>query len=107
MGVPALFFSTRGLGCNCLFKDNNKERLLQEPCAAITSLEASTATAVQCDRVVEDEGEEEEQRMGETDWVVIKGLFFLPTEEHLHGSHLLRRDCAAVCVFVCAGAHLC
>ena len=38
---------------------------------------------------------------GETDWVVIKGLFFLPTEEHLHSSHLLRRDCATVCALVC------
>lgn len=44
----------------------------------------------------------EEQKKRETDWVVIKGLFFLPTEKHLHSSHLLRRDCAAVCVFACA-----
>lgn len=41
----------------------------------------------------------EEQRKRDTDWVVIKGLFFLLTEEHLHSSHLLRRDCATVCVF--------
>ena len=101
MGVPSLFCSTLGLGCNCLFKDNNKGRLSEEPRAAITSLEATTATAVQCDGGVEDEGEGEEQRKRETDWVVIKGLFFLPTEEHLHSSHLLRWDCAAVCVFVC------
>ncbi len=100
MGVPSLFCSTRRLSCNCLFKDNNKGRLSEEPCAAITSLEASTATAVQCDGGVEDEGEGEEQRKRETDWVVIKGLFFLLTEEHLHSSHLLRRDCAAVCVFM-------
>lgn len=101
MGVPSLFCSTRGLGCNCLFKDNNRGRLSEEPRAAITSPEASIATAAQCDEGVEDEGEEEEQRKSETDWMVIKGLFFLPTEEHLHRSHLLRRDCAAVCVFVC------
>lgn len=44
----------------------------------------------------------EEQRKRETDWVVIKGLFFLPTGEHLHSSHLLRRDCATVCAFMYA-----
>lgn len=76
MGVPSLFCSTWGLSCNCLFKDNNKGRLSEEPCAAITSLEAGTATAVQCDGGVEDEGEGEEQRKSETVWVVIKGLFF-------------------------------
>lgn len=59
-----------------MFKDNNKGRLSEEPCAAITSLEAGTATAVQCDGGVEDEGEGEEQRKSETVWVVIKGLFF-------------------------------
>lgn len=72
MGVPSLFCSTQGLGCNCLFKDNNKGRLSEEPCAAITSLEASTATAVQCDGGAEDEGgreggrgaEEEGDRLG-------------------------------------------
>lgn len=37
----------------------------------------------------EDEGEGEEQRKRGIDWVVIKGLFFLPSEEHLHSSHLL------------------
>ena len=105
MGVPNLFLRHTGTGCNCLFKDNNKGRLSAEPCAAFTSLEASTATAVQCDGGVEDEGEGEEQRKRETDWVVIKGLFFLPTEEHLHSSHLLRGDRAAVCVFVCLCAH--
>lgn len=47
-------------------------------------------------------GEGEERRKSEPDWVVIKGLFFLPTEEHLHSSHLLRRDCDAVCVSMCA-----
>lgn len=103
MGVPSLFCSTRGLSCNCLFKDNNRGRLSEEPRTAITSLEASITTAVLCNGGVEDEGEGEEQRKSETDWVVIKGLFFLPTEEHLHSSHLLRRDCAAVCV--CAHTH--
>lgn len=49
MGVPSLFCSTRGLGCNCLFKDNNRGRLSEEPRTAITSLEASITTAVQCD----------------------------------------------------------
>lgn len=34
----------------------------------------------------------EERRKREADWVVIKGLFFLPTGEHLHSSHLLRGD---------------
>lgn len=103
MGVPSLFCSTWGLGCNCLFKDNNKGRLSKEPCTTITSLEASknrNRSAVR--RRSGGRGEGEEQRKRETDWVVIKGLFFLPTEEHLHSSHLLRRDCAAVCVFVCA-----
>lgn len=106
MGVPSLFFSTWGLGCNCLFKDNNKGRLSEEPCTAITSLEASkhrNRSAVR--RRSGGRGEGEEQRKRETDWVVIKGLFFLPTEEHLHSSHLLRRDCAAVCVFVCTHTH--
>lgn len=103
MGVPSLFCSTRGPSCNCLFKDNNKGRLSEEPCTAISSLEASTATAVQCDGGVEDGGGgTEEQRKRESDWVVIKGLFFLPTGEHLHSSHLLRRDCATVCAFMYA-----
>lgn len=31
------------------------------------------------------------------------GLFFLPTEEHLHSSHLLRRDCVyCVCTHMLA-----
>lgn len=71
MGVPSLFCSTRGPGCNCLFKDNNKGRLSEERSSAITSLEASTATAVQCDGGggrgdEEEEGgaEEERDRLG-------------------------------------------
>lgn len=93
MGVPSLFCSSQGLSCNCLFKDNNKGRLSEELCTAISSLEASTATTAQCDGGVESSGKEgEERRKREADWVVIKGLFFLPTGEHLHSSHLLRGD---------------
>lgn len=46
----------------------------------------------------------EERRKRETDWVVIKGLFFLPTGEHLHSSHLLRGDWATV--HVCSHSHV-
>lgn len=105
MGVPSLFCSSQGLSCNCLFKDNNKGRLSEELCTAISSLEASTATTAQCDGGVESRGKEgEERRKRETDWVVIKGLFFLPTGEHLHSSHLLRGDWATV--HVCSHSHV-
>lgn len=61
-GCATLFCSTLELSCNCLFKDNNKERVSEELSTAITSLEASAATALQWDRGVEDKGEGEEKR---------------------------------------------
>lgn len=74
MGVSSPFCAARGLGCNCLFKDNNKGKLSEERRAAITRLEASTTTAVQ-----RDGGERaEEQRKPDAGWAVIKG--FRPDE---------------------------
>lgn len=61
-GCATLFCSTWELGCNCLFKDNNKGSFSEELNTAITSLEASTTTAVQWDTAVEDEEEREEKR---------------------------------------------